>query len=298
MEGSDANSNSRNRHAALSNNLKFEAIFDTLSRIMATLSIAALCSQTWKIGLGAVSEAIIGRYEAIIHGIAELTSPLIEYLASKFRLTIHLNKSWPHVSVLLWLYFSPHALSANYGGLPKARRWYFLWGAAVAIVAGLLYGFFNPTSGAGVILASFIPIFGYILYTLVNSFRAARLYSPNKKIWFNNFKSAARHSLAFAVAGTIIVSLTLLHNVAFGLTNSPRYGVFILLAFVIFLSFYRIIVNDRWGRYDPISQEPWGWRALYTREAAIGWIILLTIVAAIAVILLGVGEKFLLGSNH
>lgn len=275
------------------NEIAFFKGADRLARVAAVFSILALILKTWELGIGPISSAIIDRYDSLIVGLSSYLSPLISGTLKYIGMRITLNNEWLHVFILMWIYMSAHVYSARYGKVDKAVWWYGGFGLFIAAVFSIGFGMTDPVTSGQAISLSVIPIVGYVAYMLGNALRAAILYAPNGHK-LRSFLRSSRHGIRLLIWGAAIIIAAHIYNVLSFEMKPGKYTVMVLLLFVLSLAIYRIFVNQSWGRYDSAEPGSHIHNAIFSREAHIGWAIIISILFAMIFLAIGVGENFLL----
>lgn len=263
-----------------------------LQLCLGVFSFASLLLSFLTVGLGRTIEDIIERYHSLVSGIGHLVALGLQYLVLPFNIHLTLNDQWMHVLIILNLYFFAHVSSAKRDALRAAAWFYRIWGALLALGFSLLVGILDLASDSSQALAFTLPVLAVLSFATGNSLRSAAFYRNAETTFGAAFGSPMRHVVRFGAAAAFLLAAAMTWRAT---TEPPpaQWGLPLLAAFTLTIALYRIWVNDDWvqGRADP--SKSWWWRAKHTRQAHIGWGMLLVVACAIGLLAIGVGEDYL-----
>lgn len=236
---------------------------------------------------GELLRGFVESYDRFMDAVFRYVDPFIHLVLSVIGFEVVLWPDWRHIFAILILYIAMHSRSAALEGNIGAAYFIAIWGSFVALGTGVLAGSMHSESIPSVLAVALPAVLGIVVYGAGTSARAATWFRKQGEPWLGAFLEFFRHSVRFALIGTLVVSITSLWltvGAAPPWIKNP--GVLLLIVLYSMLATYRIVIGPKWGRYKVPSPETSWWTATRnSSEARIGILMFASIAGAIAALM-------------
>ncbi len=174
---------------------------------MGGISLVSLISSGFNIGWVEPLRKIVEQYLIITNTVRYAVEPFIvpafNAFAEFFFLKITIGPRWPDVFLLMLIYLGSRVKSYFAGGRYVRALAMLMLSIGICIVSSCFSSSVNLSNLQGVLVATSIPLLGFLVYDLVYGCIGATMDRRNQATWFHEFK---RH-LAFSVPLVIVALL-------------------------------------------------------------------------------------------